>query len=158
MDRVHRGLQLPHKDGLPRDIIVKPHFYAVKQGVMKTSRALDKLLHVHQVQIFTDLSPYTVQKRHALKPLLQVLMQKEIMYRWAFSLRLNFSYQNKPYGFSSFGEGEHLLTHLGIITQEISQPTASRGPPSTKRPSPPSPLTSVWQKQQPKRLKDSCPP
>lgn len=77
LDRAHRALQPPPKDGLPRDIIIKPHFYAVKEGVMKASRTSDKLLlQGHQVQIFADLSPYTVQKRRALKPLLQALMQK----------------------------------------------------------------------------------
>lgn len=73
----------------------------------------------HQVQVFADISPYTVQKRRALKPLLQILAGKEITYRWAFPLRLNFSYHNKPYSFSTFQDGERLLLQLGLITQEV---------------------------------------
>lgn len=81
LDRAHRALQPPCSDGLPRDIIVKSHFYAVKE-VMKLSRSAEMLMiQGHQIQIFTDLSPYTVQKRRALKPLLQVLAGKEITYR-----------------------------------------------------------------------------
>lgn len=38
-DRAHRALQPPRSDGLPRDIIVKPHFYSVKEEVMRRSVA-----------------------------------------------------------------------------------------------------------------------
>lgn len=38
LDRAHRSLQPPRLDGLPRDIVVKPHYYAVKEEVMKRSR------------------------------------------------------------------------------------------------------------------------
>lgn len=31
LDRAHKALQPVRKDGLPRDIIVKPHFYAVRK-------------------------------------------------------------------------------------------------------------------------------
>lgn len=159
LDRAHRALQPPRSDGLPRDIIVKPHFYAVKEEVMKLSRSAEKLMFQgHQVQIFADISPYTVQKRRALKPLLQVLAGKEITYRWAFPLRLNFSYRNKPYNFSTFQDGERLLPHLGLITQEVPQSSASRGASSVKRTSPTSPVSPVWQKQLPKRSKETFPP
>lgn len=159
LDRAHRALQPLRKDGLPRDIIVKPHFYEVKEGVMKASRAAEQILLQGQpIQIFADLSPYTIQKRRALKPLLQTLIQRNIKYRWAFPLRLNFSFQNKSYGFSTFEEGEHLLTRLGIITQDLTQPADARSTPPTKRPSPSSPTLPTWQKQQSKRSKDSRPP
>lgn len=81
LDRAHRALKPIRKDGLPRDIIVKPHFYAVKEEVMKRSGTSDKIsIKGHQIQIFAELSPYTVQKRCSLKPLLKVT-QKEIAYR-----------------------------------------------------------------------------
>lgn len=41
LDRAHRALQPPRSDGLARDIIVKPHFYAVKEEVMKLSRSAE---------------------------------------------------------------------------------------------------------------------
>lgn len=37
LDRAHRALQPLRMDGLPRDIIVKPHFHAVEDEVMKMS-------------------------------------------------------------------------------------------------------------------------
>lgn len=47
------------------DIIVKPHFYSVKEEeVMRKARGVDALyIHGHTIQIFADLSPYMVQKR-----------------------------------------------------------------------------------------------
>lgn len=122
LDRAHRALQPPRLDGLPRDIIVKPHFFSVKEEIMRRARSSDNLkLMGHKIQIFADLSPYTVQKRRSLKPLLQLLIEKAIIYRWSFPLRLNFSYRNKSFGFSSFAEGERLLLQLGLMSQEPAQ-------------------------------------
>lgn len=61
----------------------------------------------------------------------------------------------EAYRFSSFSEGEHLLIHLGLISQENPIPLTNRGSSSMKGPSPLSPLTPVWQKQQSKRSRDS---
>ena len=157
LDRAHRALQSPRSDGLPRDIIVKPHYYDVKEEVMRRARRSDNLtLNGHSIQIFADLSPYTVQKRRALKPLLQVLMEKEITYRWSFPIRVNFSYRNKNFGFSSLPEGERLLIQLGLIVLEPPASQIGRGTPgSTKRPSPASPLQKTWLQQTHKRSKEN---
>lgn len=81
LDRDHKALQPPRSDGLPRDIIVKPYF---DEEVMRKSRAVDNLTaQGHTVQVFADLLPYTVQKLRLLKPLHQILQQKEISYRWS---------------------------------------------------------------------------
>lgn len=71
LDRAHRALTGPRSDGLPRDILVKPHYYEVKEKVMATAREITDLhLRDHPIQIFADISPDTVQKRRAMKPLL----------------------------------------------------------------------------------------
>lgn len=41
LDRVHRALQPPPLDGLPREIVVKPHYYRVKEDIMQISRDAD---------------------------------------------------------------------------------------------------------------------
>lgn len=160
LDRAHMALQPPHLDGLPRDVIVKPHFYAVKEEVMRKSRYSDNLtLNGHKIQIFADFLPYTVQKRRSLKPLQQLLIDRDINYRWSFPLRLNFYYKNKSHSFSSFAEGEHLLSPLGLVLQEPPSMQANRGTPSsTKRPPPDSPLQPSWMKQNTKRSKENLPP
>lgn len=113
MGRAHRALRPPCQDGLPRDTVVKLHFFRVKEEVMRRAQVTEK---GHSIQIFADLSPYTIQKRRYLKPLLQILSQKSITYRWPFPFCLNFAFLNKSYSFSTFTDGEHLLLQLGLIS------------------------------------------
>lgn len=126
---------------------------------MRKSRgSADLKLLGQRIQIFADLSPYTVQKRRSLKPLIQCLIEKEISYRWSFPLRLNFAYKNKSYGFSTLCEGERLLLHLGLISQDPASQLQSRSTPaSMKRPPPASPLQPFWLKQGSKRTKENFP-
>lgn len=77
LDQAHRALWPPRSDGLPGDVVVKPHFYAVKEEVMRKSRASSKLTYQgHELQIFADLSPSTIQKRRTLKTTAQHLDRK----------------------------------------------------------------------------------
>lgn len=138
---------------------MKPHFYSVKEEVVRKSRGAEPLnIQGNSVQVFADLSPYTVQKRRALKPLLQILTLKEISYRWSFPLHMNFSYCNKEYGFFSFADSEHLLLHLGLLSQELLPAPPNKGPSSlSKRLPPVSPLQPTWRKQHSKRSKETLP-
>lgn len=43
LDRAHRALGPPRKNGSPRDIIVKPHYYAIKEGFMKQTRTMPQV-------------------------------------------------------------------------------------------------------------------
>lgn len=38
VDRIHRALMGPRSDGLPQDVIVKPHYYRVKEKLMMATR------------------------------------------------------------------------------------------------------------------------
>lgn len=96
IDRVHRALTAPRQDGPPRDVIVNPHFYRIKEQIMSTARAKGEInLLGHQIQIFADISQMTIQKRRALKPLLAQLTNHQIKYRWSFPFRLSFSFKGK---------------------------------------------------------------
>lgn len=64
LDRAHKALRTPRADGLPRDIVVKPHLYTFKEEMMRKSRAMSKLsFQGHELHIFADLSPSIIQKR-----------------------------------------------------------------------------------------------
>lgn len=72
---------------------------------MHQSRMKPKLQHQgHQMQIFTDLSPSTIQKRRSLKPLLTVLAQGDIKYHWAFPFAVKFINHGKTHSFSNLLE------------------------------------------------------
>lgn len=60
-------------------------------------------------------NPATIQKRRALKPLLQPLIAKNIKYYWAFPFQLNFTFRNKNHSLSMFPESNVLLKKLGLI-------------------------------------------
>lgn len=70
----------PRSDGLPHDIVLKPHYYNVKEEVMRRARTIPQIQMGHTVQVYADISPFTIQRRRALKPLLTILQQKNIKY------------------------------------------------------------------------------
>lgn len=101
LDRVHRALGPPRSDGLPIDIVVKPHYYAVKEEVMQRACSAAQLkIQDHPIQAFADFSPSTIKKKRVLKPLLSVLSRKDLKYWWLFLFNLKFSYKNKLHTFS----------------------------------------------------------
>lgn len=56
VDRAQRVLQLPCSHGLPRAIIMKSHYFHVKEAVIKCSQDSPSLaIQGHGVQIFADL-------------------------------------------------------------------------------------------------------
>ena len=155
LDRAHRALGPPRKDGSPRDIIAKPHHYSIKEEVMRQARSNQNIMcQGHQVQLFADLSPSTIQRRRSLKPLLLALTQKAIRYKWSFPFAVKFTFNGKPYAFSTFPEGEVLLLRLKIIAQEADMDTSNAGQGSNKRAIPTSPPTPLWKKNRNKKSRD----
>lgn len=65
-----------------------------------------------RIQIFTDLSPATIQRRRSFKPLLAALIQKEIKYWWLFPFSLKFEFTQNFYTFRYIQGG-------GAFTAEI---------------------------------------
>lgn len=56
IDRIHRALTAPRTDGLPRDIIVKLHYYCIKEKLMFAARNRQDLsLFGAPIQLFTHL-------------------------------------------------------------------------------------------------------
>lgn len=151
-------IELTELTPLPRDIVVKPLFYGMKEEVMHISRNTDQLsIQWHPIQVFTDLSLSTIQQRRSLKPLLQVLSQKSIKYWWFFPFRFSFVYRSKTHSFSLFQDGKRLLVQLSLISLDSSSTLSHKNTGSAKRPSPQSPITPVRCKQQSKMSKDSNP-
>lgn len=159
LDRAHRALGPPRKDGNPRDIIVKPHFFSVKEEIMKLARSQPQLqCKGFPIQIFADLSPMTIQRRRNLKPLLTALAHKGIKYWWTFPFGVKFSLKGRTYAFSSLLDGEKILLDLKIISQETDMDFTASSNASSKRPTPTSPITPVWNQAKTKRSKDNRPP
>lgn len=90
IDRIHHALTAPWSNGLPRDVIVKPHHYRIKEKKMMFAarNRQDMSLFGEPIQLFTDLAPSMVPKSRNFRPLLQQLMNRQIKYRWAFPFKL----------------------------------------------------------------------
>lgn len=69
LDRVHRALTTPRPDGLPRDVIVKPNFYCIKEKIMLEARHQgDISISGHSIQIFADDNPEKESAEATSKP------------------------------------------------------------------------------------------
>ncbi|XP_018118745.1 uncharacterized protein LOC108716799 [Xenopus laevis] len=67
LDRVHRALGPRRDSGIPRDIVLRFHYYASKETVMAAVRGVvDLTYNSHPYQIFSDLAGATIQRRRAL--------------------------------------------------------------------------------------------
>ncbi|CAH2292531.1 Hypothetical predicted protein [Pelobates cultripes] len=72
MDRAHRALRAPSTNmATPRDIIVRLHFYHIKERIMKAARDSPVEVEGALVQLFQDLAPTTLKRRRDMRPLTQ---------------------------------------------------------------------------------------
>lgn len=85
-DRVHRALRPRNaKSDQPRDVICRLHYFEDKNAIMMKMRGLPNVdFDGAVITIFPDLSKETLDRRRALKPLLDHLRSDGITYRWGF--------------------------------------------------------------------------
>lgn len=90
-DRTHRVLspRPAEAEGPPRDVICCVKRYPLKEAIMAKAREQDQILfNGEEIQLFQDLSPITLRNRRALWPLLNLLCENRIQYRWRFPFGL----------------------------------------------------------------------
>lgn len=85
-ERFHRTQKMKKVAGdLPRDVIARFHHYDMKEQVSQSTRnSISMDYMANKLLIFTDLSPETLARRRALKPLISHLQENNISYRWGF--------------------------------------------------------------------------
>lgn len=89
LDRAHRALRPRGSSNAPRDVICRIHHYNIKEAIMRKSRTLTTLTwQGAPIQLFPDLSWHTLQKRRCLQPLLSLLRDNNITYRWGYPFSL----------------------------------------------------------------------
>lgn len=93
MDRIHRALRPKGRDtDPPRDIICYIVDFRLKEEILKMARGRSQILHEGSpVQIYQDLSGITLQHRRDLRPLLETLRDRQILYKWKFPFCLSAS-------------------------------------------------------------------
>lgn len=90
IDRAHRTLGPKNPDpNRSRDILCRLHYFTVKELILRKAREKgDILLDGCKVQLLSDLSKMTLDKRRALRPLLDVLRERDITYSWGYPFQL----------------------------------------------------------------------
>lgn len=73
----------------PHDIVCRVHHYLVKQMIVRKAWVAGTVKYAGaDIQILADLSRATLQRRTLLRPLLQALREKGIVYRWGYPFHL----------------------------------------------------------------------
>ncbi|XP_056398871.1 uncharacterized protein LOC130293793 [Hyla sarda] len=73
----------------PRDVICRIHHFLLKDEIMRRARNLKTLSYNgHPIQLYPDLSLRTLKLRAALRPLLLLLQNAKIVYKWGFPFSL----------------------------------------------------------------------
>lgn len=116
MERIHRALRPKGREtDPPRDIICCIVDFRLKEEILKMARGRPQILHNGaQVQIYQDLSGITLQHRRDLKPLLETLRDRQIVYKWKFPFCLSASTQGRTALLKVPEDLPHFCATLGI--------------------------------------------
>ncbi|CAH2302319.1 Hypothetical predicted protein [Pelobates cultripes] len=89
IERAHRALRTPRRDGVPRDLICALASFPLKEELMKAARSRPDLRYMDApVALYHDLSQTTLDARRALRPLTRLLQERRIPYKWGFAFSL----------------------------------------------------------------------
>lgn len=121
MDRIHRALRPKGRENdPPRDIVCCLVDYKTKEEILKQARGQQQILHGSApIQIYQDLSGITLQHRRDLKPLLDVLRERNIPYKWKFPFCLSASSQGRSALLKVPEDLPHFCDQLGIPMTQV---------------------------------------
>lgn len=84
--RIHRLPKPTYlSDKIPRDAVLRLHFYPTKKRLMAVSRQRDQIPTPYSnVQFYADLSQYMIQKHRNLNYVTKALRHHKPSYKWGF--------------------------------------------------------------------------
>ncbi|CAH2276971.1 Hypothetical predicted protein [Pelobates cultripes] len=135
-----RALRAPTPNAAqPRDIIIRMHYFHIKEALMRAAR--DTLLQIegHQVFFYQDLAPSTLRKRRELRPLTQELTRRHIRYTWGHPFKLQVRQNNRILTLHNITEAADFAERLDLPTMVLTAELNDRRPngrPSTRGTSP----------------------
>lgn len=131
IDRIHRLPKPPSlPDTIPRDVILRIHFYHVKEQLMRASRSEKSLPEPYShLQIFADLSQYTLQLRRELNTVTKALRNHNLPYKWINPAKLLITFKGAKFTATNLNEGLQHLRSWGIIPDNTNAPSENRMAP-----------------------------
>ncbi|CAH2284693.1 Hypothetical predicted protein [Pelobates cultripes] len=118
LDHLHR-VPKPQQivASLPRDVLLKAHYFHVKDLLMKRSRtAKDLPAEYSSIKLFSDLSAATLRQRKAFQRVTETLCANHVLYRWGFPIRLIASRNRTTKVIHTVEEGLNLLRQWNMPT------------------------------------------
>lgn len=90
IDRIHRLPKPKHlPDKIPRDVLLRVHFFQIKEDFMKKSRNSQVISEKYpHLQFFSDVSQFTISFRRRFATVTKVLRDRNIPYRWGYPSKL----------------------------------------------------------------------
>lgn len=132
IDRIHRLPKPSHlPDNVPRDVLMRVHFFQVKDQLVSNFRKSRQLLEKYaHIQLFADISQFTMQKRKSLLPVTKALRNHSIPYRWGYPVKITVTHDGKDTVVSDLEAGLTLLRSLDILPDH--QDASSLSSPPTR--------------------------
>lgn len=131
IDRIHR---LPKPKNipahLPRDTMVRIHFYHIKDQSMAAARRSNAMpQEMQDLSFFADLSAFTMQQHKQLATITKPLNNHHIPYRWLYPAKLMVTKDGESYVIATIKDGLQLLKEWKIL-----EPVNAYGSPPSTRP------------------------
>ncbi|XP_066451070.1 uncharacterized protein [Eleutherodactylus coqui] len=124
IDRAHR-LPRPKTipEHLPRDAIIRVHFFHVKEALLYEARKNATLPAPYEhIKLFIDLSQATLQNRRKYRNITQILRDNKILYKWGFPTKLIITKNGKTYVVQKPEEGLQLLSRWDLAPGNPNPP------------------------------------
>lgn len=121
IDRLHRAPGRRQGNGeRPRDIIVKMHYSATKEDIMRQARERGpQMIEGAEVLLLQDLSKKTLEMRRIVKPLLSLITSKGANYRWTFPFGLSVQRGGRLFVLKTYSQLGELFKFLDTTPIEI---------------------------------------
>lgn len=119
--RAHRVAGIRRIDpSRPRDVICKMHYAHIKDRIMFAARQNKNIQHEGDpLLLFQDLSKFTLDRRRALKPLVEQLRRNNLQYRWKFPFQLQVQKEGLTAAFSDLEDLPQFLATFNLPEVEL---------------------------------------
>lgn len=119
VDRIHRISKPPHlAASVPWDVLMRVHFFHIKEKLMTEARSKMTLSRPYEgLQLYPDLSKYTLQLRRNLNQITKGLHNHRIVYKWCYPATLLIPKNGTTHVVSDLKKGRRLLHEWGIILE-----------------------------------------
>lgn len=119
IDRIHRIAKPSHlAASVPRDVLMRIHFFHIKEKMMSEARVKAPLPRPYEaIQIFPDLSKFTLQMRRKLNPITKGLSNHKIPYKWRYPATILIMKNGTTHVVNDLMKGLRLLHDWGIILE-----------------------------------------